>query len=30
MPLFCFIAITAYAVAWPALDRHDAGHEVAD
>jgi FHS family L-fucose permease-like MFS transporter len=30
MPLGCFLAIAAYALAWPALERRDAGHEVAD
>jgi uncharacterized membrane protein YccC len=30
MPLGCFIAIVAYALAWPALERRDAGHEVKD
>jgi FHS family L-fucose permease-like MFS transporter len=30
MPLGCFIAIVAYALAWPALERRDAGHEVTD
>lgn len=30
MPLGCFIAIVAYALAWPALERRDAGHAVED
>jgi FHS family L-fucose permease-like MFS transporter len=30
MPLVCFVAIAIYAMTWPALERHDAGHEVAD
>jgi FHS family L-fucose permease-like MFS transporter len=30
MPLGCFICIAAYALAWPALERLDAGHEVVD
>jgi FHS family L-fucose permease-like MFS transporter len=30
MPLICFIFIAAYAFSWPALERRDAGHEVAD
>ena len=30
MPLVCFVAIAAYAMTWPLLERHDAGREVAD
>lgn len=30
MPLGCFIAIAAYALAWPELERRDAGHAVMD
>lgn len=30
LPLICFLAIAVYALVWPALERHDAGHEVAD
>ncbi|MEJ0000089.1 MAG: L-fucose:H+ symporter permease [Verrucomicrobiota bacterium] len=30
MPLGCFAFVTVYAAAWPALERHDSGHEVAD
>jgi len=30
MPLGCFVAIAGYAVAWPALERRDTGHDVAD
>jgi hypothetical protein len=30
MPLICFIFIAAYAFSWSALERRDAGHEVAD
>jgi FHS family L-fucose permease-like MFS transporter len=30
MPLGCFLYVMFYAAAWPALERHDTGHEVAD
>ena len=30
MPLICFVFIAAYAALWPALERTDAGHTVAD
>jgi len=30
MPLFCFAVVMVYAALWPALERMDAGHEVAD
>jgi FHS family L-fucose permease-like MFS transporter len=30
MPLGCFIYVAAYAAFWPALERLDTGHEVAD
>jgi FHS family L-fucose permease-like MFS transporter len=30
MPLGCFIYVTFYAAFWPALERLDTGHEVAD
>jgi FHS family L-fucose permease-like MFS transporter len=30
MPLICFVYITFYAAFWPALERLDTGHEVAD
>ncbi len=30
MPLICFIYVTFYAAFWPALERLDTGHEVAD
>jgi FHS family L-fucose permease-like MFS transporter len=30
MPLVCFVIVLAYAVAWPALERLDTGHDVAD
>ncbi len=29
-PLFCFAYVTVYAAIWPALERRDTGHEVAD
>jgi FHS family L-fucose permease-like MFS transporter len=30
MPLICFVYVTLYAAFWPALERADTGHEVAD
>ena len=30
MPLICFLYVMFYAAFWPALERHDSGHEVAD
>jgi fucose permease len=30
MPLGCFVYIALYAAFWPALERLDKGHEVAD
>ena len=30
MPLFCFVFVAGYAAFWPALERLDSGHEVAD
>jgi FHS family L-fucose permease-like MFS transporter len=30
MPLFCFVYVALYAAFWPALERLDTGHEVAD
>jgi MFS transporter, FHS family, L-fucose permease len=30
LPLICFVVIAAYALAWPALERRDAGREVVD
>ena len=30
MPLICFIVVMLYAAFWPALERLDTGHEVAD
>jgi FHS family L-fucose permease-like MFS transporter len=30
MPLFCFAFVMFYAAAWPALERLDTGHDVAD
>ena len=30
MPLICFIYVTLYATFWPALERLDTGHDVAD
>jgi FHS family L-fucose permease-like MFS transporter len=30
MPLACFVYVMLYAAFWPALERLDAGHEVAD
>ncbi len=30
MPLGCFVYVMLYAAFWPALERTDTGHEVAD
>jgi FHS family L-fucose permease-like MFS transporter len=30
MPLFCFVYVMVYAAIWPALERLDTGHDVAD
>jgi antitoxin component HigA of HigAB toxin-antitoxin module len=30
MPLICFLCVMLYAAFWPALDRLDTGHDVAD